>query len=116
MARHSVRRPIAWLAGVLVFALASAYALGGASVFRGMRARIRAFLEPPTPAQIQTAVAVEAQRAAFDSAVRADTAHMPRSDPPASLAFILEVMTGTVGGVLVLLVASIHWSRARPEA
>lgn len=94
----------------VAFIIAAAYALGGASVFGQMRARLRAFMEPPTPAQVQRAVVAEARQAAIDSAIRADTAQRPRSDPPASLGFVVRLVGATLAGVIVLLVASTRWA------
>lgn len=114
MARGTVRKTLLWLACAVAFLLAAAYALGGGAAFRQMRARLRAFMEPPTPAQIQRAVIAERRQELVDSIVRADTAHAPHSDPPASLGFILKVVAVTIGGVVILVVASTRW--AGPEA
>jgi hypothetical protein len=104
------RRSIS-IIGIVVFAAGAAYVLGGADMYRELRTRAKAFMEPPTPAQIQRAVAVEAQQARADSIARADTAnHTQRSDPPASLGFILAVVGATLGGLFVLIVLSTRWA------
>ena len=110
MARGMFRKTLLLLVCAAAFILAAAYALGGSAAFRQMRARVRAFMEPPTPAQIQGAVAAERRQALVDSMVRADTAHGPRSDPPASLGFILKLVGVTLGGVIILVVASTRWA------
>ena|SRR5579885_992524 len=116
MPRDSTRRTLVVTISILIFAIGAPYALGGGAVFRQMRARIRAFMEPPTPAQIQRAVAAEARQAAIDSIVRADTTHAPRADPPASLGFIAKLIAATLGGVIILVVASTRWGAPASDA
>jgi len=113
MARGTLRSKLVWLVAAVAFVVAASYALGGDDVFRQMRARLRAFMEPPTPAQVQRAVAAEARQAAIDSIVRADTTHASRADAPASLAFIVKLIGATLGGVTILVVASTRWSSSQ---
>src|SRR5436190_12919837 len=95
-----------WVVGGIVFLIGATYAVGGATAFSDVRARVRAWLQPPSARQMQGAADVAAQQAAVDSAVRADTVHSQRQGQRASLGFMLGLIGATVGAIVILIIAS----------
>lgn len=110
----SNRRTLVGLLCILGFAVAATYAVGGASTFTRLRARIRAFMEPPTPAQMQQATAA-VQQTTIDSVNRADTAARRRAEP-ASLRVIFTMIGAALALTVLLLIASTRWPSTRPQA
>jgi hypothetical protein len=95
-----------WLVGGIVFLIGATYAVGGATAFSDMRARVRSWLEPPTARQMQRATDAAAQQLTVDSAVRADTVHSQRQGQRASLGFMLGLIGAAVGATIILIVVS----------
>ena len=91
-----VNRRLLRVAALLVFAVAAFYALGGSQSLARLRARIRAMMEPPTPREMQVAVANAQRQAAIDSATRAITTKDDPTQRPATLGFMAAVIGGAV--------------------
>jgi hypothetical protein len=109
-----MRRKLGAALFVVGFALAAVYAVGGSAAFSRVRARIRAFMEPPTPIQMEQAVAASQQQSAIDSAQR-DTVGGHQA-APASLGAMLVMMGIALGGVFLLLVLSARWPTTKPPS
>jgi hypothetical protein len=107
-----MRRTLAMTLFVLAFAVAAVYAVGGASTFSRLRARIRAFMEPPTTSQIQQAVAREQRQATADSVQREDTVGTHQA-APASAGGMLLMMGVALGAVFILLIVSTRWPASK---
>jgi hypothetical protein len=107
-----MRRRLAIALFVLGFAVAAVYAVGGAATFSRVRARIRAFMEPPTTSQIQRAVARAQQQAAADSAQRQDTVGSHQA-APASFGSMLGMMGVALAIILILLIVSTRWPASK---
>jgi hypothetical protein len=106
------RGKLIYLMCVVAFVVGATYAVGGASTFRRLRARLRAFMEPPTPAQVQQATAAAEEQAVIDSLTRTDTS-LRREARPASPRMILTIFAFALGGTVVLFVGSARWASKR---
>jgi hypothetical protein len=106
------RGTLVYLICVVAFVIGATYAVGGASTFRRLRARVRALMEPPTPAQMQQATAAAQEQAVIDSLTRADTS-LRHEERPASPRMILTIFAFALGGTVVLLLGSAWWASKR---
>jgi hypothetical protein len=106
------RGKLIYVLSVVAFIVGATYAVGGATTFRRLGARVRAFMEPPTPAQMQQATAAAQEQAVIDSLTRADTS-LRHEAHPASSRSMLMIVGIALGGTLVLLLGSARWASKR---
>ena len=100
---------------MLFVVIGGAYALGGADVYRSLRARVRSWTEPPTPRELQAAAAFAAARAVQDSIERVPTDKPKGVERPVSLGYAVGIIAIAMVFVAILLVVSTIWPRS-PEA
>ncbi|HXT16350.1 MAG TPA: hypothetical protein VN706_12010 [Gemmatimonadaceae bacterium] len=114
MNKHRSAR-LGWTLATLIFVIGAAYVLGGNDELRQLNRSIRRWMDPPTQAQMQRAVAAEAQQASIDSITRADTVGR-HADAPASPRFILATFSIAFAVVAATFLASIRWTISVPRA
>jgi hypothetical protein len=98
-----------WLSRLLLtvgILAAVIYAVGGPQAFRRGSQWMRAFLEPPTPAQMERARVRDSVAQAAGPAAQLPTGAAMHGEKPPSVALMAGVIVGVLGGSVLLALAT----------